>query len=75
MDKPAHVFDGFCSRPYDETTDGWIELQPDVEDYPSVRMASDIIAMYEEIKYLRKKLWEKEKTINHYEDLLNIKKG
>jgi len=55
--KPNSVYDGFCHRPYNEETDGWIMEQPKESEYPIVSMARDIISMYNEICELRRENW------------------
>lgn len=51
------IFDGYAHRGFREDYDGWMNDQPDVDEYPAVRIAHDTLAMYEEIQVLRRQLW------------------
>lgn len=63
------LFDGVCHRPYNPDIDGWLNEQPESEEYPSVQMAQDILLMFDEIKRLRKENWELRKERNNYKSL------
>jgi hypothetical protein len=56
-EKHDYVFDGYCHRPYREDFDGWMNEQPDLEDYPEVQAAMGTIAMFQEIQTLKKENW------------------
>lgn len=60
--KPNSVYDGFCHRPFNEEYDGWMLEQPEINEYPAVLIAKDILAMYNEIKALRKEVWHLRKN-------------
>jgi hypothetical protein len=51
------IFDGFAHRGFREDMDGWLNEQPDAHDYPALQNAYDTLAMFEEIKVLRRQLW------------------
>lgn len=55
------IFDGFMHRPFNPDFDGWINEMPDKYAYPSVRMAEDILCLFEELKEAKRKIWELEK--------------
>jgi len=63
---PNMVFDGFCHRPYDENSDGWLMEQPNKNEYPEVSMAKGIISMYKEICELRRENWTLRKRLKSY---------
>ena len=67
---PTQVFDGFCYRSYNEDTDGWIEDQPSSKEFPSIDMARDIVAMFEEISRLRREVWRLKKIEEKHDDIL-----
>lgn len=56
--RPAYVFDGFCHRPFKEEMDGWVEEQLTPVEVPSVQVARDILALYNECNALRRELWQ-----------------
>ena len=64
--KPNSIFDGFCHRPFNEETDGWILEQPDSLEYPALQIGQEIIAMYKEIKSLRRENWHLRKENELY---------
>lgn len=52
-----HIFDGFCHRPFDPAIDGWRDEMPDPKAYPSLKVASDMLEMFEELQRLTKENW------------------
>lgn len=58
-----HIFDGFAHRNFDPSIDGWRNELPDVNDYPSVRNAMDTIAMFEELRAAKRRIWELEQEV------------
>lgn len=64
----GYVFDGFMHRPYDEDRDGYMKQLPNSSDYPSVQMAYDIVALFEENKALIKENWHLKKRLEIYTD-------
>lgn len=58
------IFDGFAHRNFDPKFDGWMNELPSIQDYPSVRNAMDVIAMFEELKTARRRIWELEQEVN-----------
>jgi hypothetical protein len=59
-----HIFDGFAHRNFEPGLDGWRNELPDVNDYPSVRNAMDTIAMFEELRAAKRRIWELEQEVN-----------
>lgn len=55
---PGYVFDGFCERPFNPETDGWMNEMPDINDYPAVQNAKDVLCLFEELKAARKENWQ-----------------
>lgn len=70
---PRQVFDGFCHRPYNEDTNGWIMEQPHKSEYPVVKMAQDVLSMFQEIKVLREENWRLRKDVDYYKQLSGYK--
>jgi hypothetical protein len=68
---PRKIFDGFAYRPFNEDTDGWIDDQPDISDYPAVQNAQNILSMFDEIKELRKEVWRLKKIERMYYTLIH----
>jgi hypothetical protein len=64
---PSSIFDGFCHRPYIERLDGWKMEQLESDDVPSVQMARDVIALFDEVNALRHENWELRKRLSDYE--------
>lgn len=66
-DEPTSVIDrgsGFIiERPYDESSDGWRRTQLRPEDVPSLQVAADLIALFEEVNRLRRKNWQLEQEL------------
>jgi hypothetical protein len=58
-----HIFDGFATRNFEPSIDGWRNEIPDANDYPSVRNAMDTIAMFEELRAAKRRIWELEEEV------------
>lgn len=58
-----HVYDGFIHRPFSEDRDGWVDTLPLESDYPSVTMARDVLALYNELCVARRRIWELEQRL------------
>ena len=52
------IFDGFCHRPFNERSDGWMNEMPEVRNYPAVEQAQSVLDMWAEMRALRKENWE-----------------
>jgi hypothetical protein len=65
-----YIFDGFAHRAFDERLDGWMNALPDPDDYPAVQQARDVLAMFEEIRALRKENWHLQKELNQLKPLV-----
>ena len=57
------IFDGFMHRNFNPEIDGWRNEMPDDKDYPSVRNALDTIAMFEELRAAKRRIWDLEKKL------------
>lgn len=62
-----HLFDGFAHRPFDPNFDGWMNELPDPEDFPSVRMAEDILRLYERVARLTRENWDLKQRLARWE--------
>lgn len=67
MINEGYIFDGFMHWPYDEDRDGYLKLMPNQTDYPSVQMAYDVLALFEENKALIEENWHLKKRLEIYE--------
>lgn len=67
-DNNDNIFDGFMHRPFREESDGWMNEMPYIEEYPEVVAAKGIIAMFEEIRSLRKELWSVRQERDMYKE-------
>ena len=57
------IFDGFAHRNCEPSIDGWRNEMPEVNDYPSVRNAMDTIAMFDELRAAKRRIWELEQEV------------
>lgn len=64
-----YLFDGFAHRPYDERFDGWRNALPDPAEYPSVRAAQDVLAMFDELAEARRRIWELEQEVKRWKPI------
>jgi hypothetical protein len=58
-----HIFDGFAHRNFNPQFDGWRNELPDPALYPSLQMAQDIVAMFDELSEARRKIWHLEQEL------------
>ncbi len=58
-----YIFDGFCHRPFNKDIDGWRNGMPKVEDYPSVKMAENVIDLFNELAAAKKELWDTKRQL------------
>jgi len=58
-----HIFDGFAHRNFNEAFDGWRNRMPDANDYLSVRMANDILDLFDSLCQERRRVWELEQEL------------
>jgi len=65
-----YVDDGYCQRPFDEERDGWLDEQLPEHVVPSLQIAKDIIALYQEVNELRRENWQLKKQSELYEKSL-----
>ena len=65
-----YIFDGFAHRNFNPSIDGWRNELPDVMDYPSVRIAMDIIALFDELQAAKRRIWELEKEVEMLKPLV-----
>ena len=58
-----HIFDGFAHRNFDPQFDGWLNELPEPAQYPSLQMARDIVAMFDELSAAHRKIWDLEQEL------------
>lgn len=68
----AHIFDGFCHRPYDEETDGWMRAGPSESQYPVVAMARDVLELYNAVKSLAQENWRLRKEVRRLREMCGL---
>ena len=61
------IFDGFAYRGFIEAVDGWRNEMPDESYYPSVAAARDTIALFDELREAKRRIWELERRLGYYE--------
>jgi hypothetical protein len=66
-----YLFDGFAHRPYNEKYDGWRNALPDPDDYPAVKHAQDVLALFDELAEAKRRIWHLEKEVALYKPLMN----
>ena len=67
---PAYVFDGFCHRPYNPKTDGWVLTQLHVHEFPVVQIARNVLDLYDECNRLNRLAWELEQRVRRQREHL-----
>lgn len=63
LNKNDYIFDGFAHRGFDPTTDGWMNRIPNVEDFLSVRVATDILTLFDHLCDAKRKIWHLEQEL------------
>jgi len=58
-----YVFDGFCHRPFNPTTDGWMNELGDEESSMAVMMAREILDLHNKLRAARKTIWSLEQDL------------
>lgn len=71
MKKPFYIDDGFVQRPYREDLDGWMEDQLDEREVPSLQMAKDILALYDEVNELRRENWRLRRQQDNFDKIMS----
>ena len=71
MSKPLterdHIFDGFAHRNFIPEVDGWRNEMPNEHHYSSVLAAQDTLAMFDELRAAKRRIWELERRLSRYE--------
>jgi hypothetical protein len=60
------VFDGYMHRRYDEKLDGWRNEIPNLDDYLCAQVAHDVLAMFNELREAKRRIWQLEKQLSIY---------
>ena len=71
--KPGdHIFDGFCHRGFDPSIDGWRNEVPTESEFPAVKQAKEILALFDALSEARVEIWRLKKDVAHYKRMAGI---
>lgn len=66
------VFDGFCHRGFSPSIDGWRNELPTENQFPAVRQAKEILALFDALSEARIEIWRLKKDVAHYKRMAGI---
>ena len=69
LDKTYLLFDGFAHRNFAPTIDGWRNEMPDASGYSCVQVASDTLALYDDLCAAKRRIWELEQEVKMWKPI------